>query len=223
MIYIPQPQPNCFHSPTWPYVQCGGGLSMSNCHGCYKHYTTRDHIPHGGCSRCYDDGFGIGPYYRQGPFYRPGYSHVPSCFQMGTCGLQSMYGGYGGYGGMGYPFMGMDMGYGSGYGGYMGGYPMSNFGYPSYSYGSPNFYNSPVMNGPSDLYLNDGIPEEEEEKPSSHARITIDSTKKDDKKDDNSKQVEGSKTKTETKSKNEKSGTKEQKPNLSTTKENKSN
>lgn len=63
---------------------------MTSCHNCYSHYTSRNFLPPNGCLPCYDDGFGIGPYFRQGPFYRPGFAHIPSCFQIGTCGLPYM-------------------------------------------------------------------------------------------------------------------------------------
>lgn len=136
LLYIPQPQPRCAYQPSWPYVSCGVQQQPPFCGGCYLHYNSPfPQLPPPGCPPgCYDDGFGAGPYYRQGPFYRPGYAHVPSCYQMGSCGVYGydgypgIYGGYPNlpnpYGGFGYP----------GYGGY-GGFPtFPGVNYPVNSY-----------------------------------------------------------------------------------------
>lgn len=140
---------------------------MANCHGCYKHYTHKAHIPHGGCSRCYDDGYAMGPLYRQGPFYRPGFAHVPSCLQTGMCGMgmgmgMMPYGmgmdyGMGMMGGM--PNYGMGMGMGmyppEMYSGVLGGYPVNNLGYPPFSYNMPyEGQNITVLPGTIDESLN---------------------------------------------------------------------
>lgn len=88
-IFIPQPKPRCAYNPNWPYVNCGNN-GYTPCEGCYNAYIKREDV--GRCSHfCYDDGFGIGPYYRQGPFYRPEYSPVPSCYQIGTCPYPGRY------------------------------------------------------------------------------------------------------------------------------------
>lgn len=104
-VYIPQPQPMCSYQPTWPFVLCRGNIQQQFCGGCYQQ--SSHPFPPSNCPySCYDDGYGQGPYYRQGPFYRPGYSHVPSCYQTGTCPPNWNY-GYGypsnGYRGMQYP------------------------------------------------------------------------------------------------------------------------
>ncbi|KAF2892586.1 hypothetical protein ILUMI_13589 [Ignelater luminosus] len=136
ILYIPQPQPRCAYQPSWPYVSCGMQPQPPFCGGCYLHYNSPfPQLPPPGCSPgCYDDGFGLGPYYRQGPFYRPGYAHAPSCYQIGSCGVYG-YGGFPGpygeypnpsnpYGGFGYP----------GYGGF-GGFPaFPGIGYPVNTY-----------------------------------------------------------------------------------------
>lgn len=75
VVYIPQPQPRCWSTPSWPYINCG--IQSANCEGCYTKENSH-------CSSaCFDDGFGAGPMYRQGPFYRSGFSPVPSCMQTG--------------------------------------------------------------------------------------------------------------------------------------------
>ncbi|XP_018567104.1 uncharacterized protein LOC108907792 isoform X2 [Anoplophora glabripennis] len=136
VMYIPQPQPRCTYQSTWPYVACGISRSVS-CAGCYSHYVNSNAQNYLNCpSACYDDGFGIGPYYRQGPVYRQTYSHAPcfSCFGYGG------YGGYEGYGGAygGYPVFG---GYG-GYPGYGGAYPPFG-GYPAIALGAGTGFNDP--------------------------------------------------------------------------------
>ncbi|KAB0804538.1 hypothetical protein PPYR_01508 [Photinus pyralis] len=89
-VYIPQPQPTCSYQPIWPYVFCGN-VQQQFCVGCYQQSNYQ--FPPPGCPySCYDDGYGQGPYYRQGPFYRPGFSHIPSCFQTGTCPTNWNYG-----------------------------------------------------------------------------------------------------------------------------------
>lgn len=85
MMYIPQPRPRCIHHPIWPYISCGMP-QQPFCGGCYDHYNSPFQLPFSHCSSaCYDEGFGLGPYYRQGPFYRRSFGHVPSCYQMGNC------------------------------------------------------------------------------------------------------------------------------------------
>ncbi|KAG5899147.1 hypothetical protein JTB14_027340 [Gonioctena quinquepunctata] len=99
VIYIPQPQPKCVYQSVWPYVACGIQKS-DTCNGCYSHYVDQFSTAYMSCPhQCYDQGYGIGPMYRQGPFYQPTYSHVP-CYQ--CLGLQNPYGGYGipAYGGL---------------------------------------------------------------------------------------------------------------------------
>ncbi|KAJ8924089.1 hypothetical protein NQ315_006870 [Exocentrus adspersus] len=125
VIYIPQPQPRCTYQSVWPYVSCGVPKSQS-CAGCYSHYVNQNSQDYIRCpSACYDDGFGVGPYYRQGPFYRPTYTHLPCipCY------------GFGGYPGLG----GYDQGYGAG--GYpaQSGYPPIGAGYPPVGGGYPPF------------------------------------------------------------------------------------
>lgn len=129
VIYVPQPQPRCTYQSVWPYVACGIPKPPS-CAGCYSHYVDSNSQNYRSCPYgCYDEGFGIGPYYRQGPFYRPTYTHAPcySCFGYGM-----PYGGFPAFGG--YPSYGGYPGYGT-----FGGYPpaLSNFGDPGIvSYGS---------------------------------------------------------------------------------------
>ena len=105
-VYVPQPQPRCAYQQAWPYVSCGN-QAMQTCDGCYSHYVKREDVTK--CSNfCYDDGYGVGPYYRQAPFYRPGFAHAPSCYQTGMCGFD----GYGyGYGYEGIPDNGFPMAY----------------------------------------------------------------------------------------------------------------
>lgn len=95
-MHIPQPQPRCIYHPIWPYTICGMQQQQPFCGGCYSHYGAPFQQPPSYCSAaCYDEGYGVGPYYRQGPFYRRYFGHVPSCFQMGTCsGRYSMGFGY---------------------------------------------------------------------------------------------------------------------------------
>lgn len=88
MAYIPQPRPRCIHHPIWPYVSCGIQQQQQQpfCGGCYHHYNSFPYFqpPPMHCSpACYDEGYGIGPYYRQGPFYRQSFMHAPACYQMG--------------------------------------------------------------------------------------------------------------------------------------------
>ncbi|RZB73495.1 hypothetical protein BDFB_011999 [Asbolus verrucosus] len=95
IIYVPQPQPRCAYQPSWPYVTCGN-RELQSCEGCYSHYIKKEDVTR--CSNfCYDDGYGIGPYYRQAPFYRPGFAHVPSCYQTGFCNGFENFEGYGEY------------------------------------------------------------------------------------------------------------------------------
>lgn len=86
MMQIPQPQPRCIYHPIWPYTLCGMA-QQPFCGGCYQHYNfPYFQPPPMYCSPgCYDEGYGIGPYYRQGPFYRRSFMHVPPCEQMGNC------------------------------------------------------------------------------------------------------------------------------------------
>lgn len=86
IAYIPQPRPRCVYHPAWPYISCGVP-QQPFCGGCYQHYSFPFQPPSIHCSPgCYDEGYGTGPYYRQGPFYRRFFSHVPSCYQiMGNC------------------------------------------------------------------------------------------------------------------------------------------
>lgn len=86
MMHVPQPQPRCIYHPIWPYIACG--ISQQPfCGGCYHHYYNSPfQQPPDYCSPgCYDEGYGIGPYYRQGPFYRRGFMHIPPCYQIGNC------------------------------------------------------------------------------------------------------------------------------------------
>ncbi|XP_074039736.1 uncharacterized protein [Leptinotarsa decemlineata] len=100
VIYIPQPQPKCVYQSVWPYVACGIQKSET-CGGCYSHYVDQSSTAYATCpSQCYDQGYGLGPMYRQGPFYQMTYSHMP-CYQ--CLGLQPPYGlemtGFGSYAG----------------------------------------------------------------------------------------------------------------------------
>lgn len=88
MAYIPQPRPRCIHHPIWPYVSCGLQQQQPFCGGCYHHYNYYPYLqpPPMDCSpACYDEGYDIGPYYRQGPFYRRNFMHAPPVcyYQMG--------------------------------------------------------------------------------------------------------------------------------------------
>ncbi|XP_060517208.1 uncharacterized protein LOC132696409 [Cylas formicarius] len=123
--YIPQPQPRCTYTSSWPYVWCGIQKPAS-CEGCYNHYFNSDSKEYHNCSpQCYDEGFGVGPYYRQGPFYQQSFSHVPPCsYSPSGCGAYGDYGGapvFGGYPGYygaapSYGGFGFQPGYGSGMG-----------------------------------------------------------------------------------------------------------
>lgn len=163
VIYIPQPRPRCFHQQKWPYVSCG--MLEAECGGCYAHHSTNTAYT-GGCpGACFDDGYDIGPMYRQGPFYRPGYSAVPSCYQMGNCGGQS-----------GYPIS-------EGYQG-SAGYPSSGY----YPYGSPSYpvpesYDSNMQQGgypieglqqPSETYVSHKINQRSTERNLKNVDITDD-------------------------------------------------
>ncbi|KAJ8936544.1 hypothetical protein NQ314_012284 [Rhamnusium bicolor] len=126
IIYIPQPQPRCTYQSSWPYVACGIQKSAS-CSGCYNHYVNENSKAYTTCpTGCYDEGFGIGPYYRQGPVYRPTYFHTPPCFQCDSFGAYGGNGGYAGYGGYAGP-----VGYGGGYGGF------PPVGIPGFGTGTP--------------------------------------------------------------------------------------
>lgn len=80
VTYVPEPTPNCHYTHQWPYVSCGGQQTRSrNCNGCYDHYGSDHQQPSvpARCMACYDDGYDMGPLYRQGPVYRPSYYHQP--------------------------------------------------------------------------------------------------------------------------------------------------
>lgn len=143
MIYIPQPRPRCIYHPAWPYTSCGMP-QLPSCEGCYHHYNLPFQPPMSHCSAgCYDEGYGIGPYYRQGPFYRRTFSHIPSCYQMGNC--------YGGY----------EMGYPSGF------FQPWGFDFPQY-YQTPTMNYFPNFEGDGtnvlNPYLNNGFMVEAVEK-----------------------------------------------------------
>ncbi|CAH0550111.1 unnamed protein product [Brassicogethes aeneus] len=176
IAYIPQPQPKCAYQSTWPYVSCGIQNQQTSCEGCYEHYYEEGRKNQQNCNpSCYDDGFGMGPLYRQGPMYRQGFSHVPSCYQTNTCGgyPANMNFGYGyGYGnGMVGGFMnpyygGMPMASGMGMGTEMGmmGTPMYGNPYPSNAiYPTPsNGSDLPFwMNGTNTYPTDENVPEEE--------------------------------------------------------------
>lgn len=147
-IYVPQPQPRCVVKTSWPYVSCG--IERTDCQGCYSHYSSSTVMkqPPSNChAGCYDDGFGGGPYYRQGPFYRPGFSPVPSCLQLGTCN-------------------GFDYGYGGG--GFSNQIPVNGLGYPPGTYenlfyltGYENAAPTGAEGDPSKLLLESGNVAEE--------------------------------------------------------------
>ncbi|CAG9760530.1 unnamed protein product [Ceutorhynchus assimilis] len=114
--YIPQPQPRCSYTSTWPYVSCGIQPPAA-CEGCYNHYYNQNVKQYKSCPpQCYDD-FSVGPLYRQGPFYQPGYAHIPPCAYspqgcsaalgtMGGYGIYNAMPGYGVYGQASLPYAG---------------------------------------------------------------------------------------------------------------------
>ncbi|XP_066152544.1 uncharacterized protein [Euwallacea fornicatus] len=116
--YIPQPQPKCIYTSSWPYVSCGIQPS-ADCHGCYGHYFNPNIQNYKTCSpQCYDN-FNVGPLYRQGPFYQSPYLHP--CMQSS----QGCWGGFGG--GMFGPGMGgFGFGNGFGYGGISAPFPIAS-------------------------------------------------------------------------------------------------
>lgn len=78
IYYIPQPTPRCVYQSVWPYVSCGIQRSYVGCEGCYNHYVNQHSNNYLQCSsQCYDEGYQVGPMYRQGPYYRPMYGHAP--------------------------------------------------------------------------------------------------------------------------------------------------
>lgn len=103
LSYIPQPQPRCFHTQYWPYVNCGG-QQRRDCSGCYDHYghySSNYQVSENNCGGCYDDGFSYGQLYRRGPVFRPFYYHEPPCYITGSCSYETGYyqNSYGYYGG----------------------------------------------------------------------------------------------------------------------------
>lgn len=120
MMYVPQPRPQCAYHHLWPYVLCGMNQQQVSCDGCYEHYAMGG-FPYPGCSpSCYDEGYGIGSYYRQGPFYRRAFAHAPPCFLIGMCFPTSF--GLGG-----------------------GSFPEDNGGYPPNYYQPPAYYQIPFQ------------------------------------------------------------------------------
>lgn len=78
LLYIPQPQPRCVYQSVWPYVSCSAPNQMPSCEGCYTHYADSSSTNYQQCSpNCYDEGYDVGPLYRQGPVFRPSYSPYP--------------------------------------------------------------------------------------------------------------------------------------------------
>jgi len=62
--YIPQPQPSCFYTPYWPFVNCAPP-QYRDCSGCYEWYNVYS------CAGCYNEGLDFGQLYRRGPVMRP--------------------------------------------------------------------------------------------------------------------------------------------------------
>lgn len=85
MLYIPQPRPQCAYHYSWPYVSCGMNHQQASCEGCYQHYASGGFPPQDCSPFCYDEGYGIGPYYRQGPFFRRAFGYSPPCWFFGEC------------------------------------------------------------------------------------------------------------------------------------------
>lgn len=107
VYYIPQPTPRCVYQSAWPYVSCSIQRQNPGCEGCYGHYVDQSSSAYTQCSsQCYDEGYQVGPMYRQGPVYRPMYYHAPCV---------GCYGGSQGYNVMDYGYGGS---YQQGYGGY---------------------------------------------------------------------------------------------------------
>lgn len=94
MMYIPQPRPQCAYYHLWPYVVCGLNRQIS-CEGCYEHYAAGG-MPSVACSPfCYDEGYGVGPYYRLGPFFRRSYGvYFPDFGFEGPSGINPQYLGF---------------------------------------------------------------------------------------------------------------------------------
>lgn len=71
VAYIPQPQPRCFSTSQWPYVNCM--VAKPSCGGCYTHLIHGGSAPSNCPNSCYDNGINVGPsgsLYGQGPLYQ---------------------------------------------------------------------------------------------------------------------------------------------------------